>query len=91
MCPRLAVRSGTCRQEQSNDSQGERIVQGATGCESVSSHKVFLILGTRGLGSALQGNKSQSKGLRQDEQVVLSDVSGVTYPLRVISSRDLSR
>ena len=31
----------------------------------------FLILETRSLGSALQGNESQSKGLCQDEQVVL--------------------
>ena len=50
-------------------------MQGAKGCESVSSHKVFLVLGTRRLGSALQGNESQSKALCVDEQVVLSVVS----------------
>ena len=37
VCPRLAVRSGTCRHALSNDSQGVRSVQGATGCESVST------------------------------------------------------
>ena len=44
---------------------------------SPSAVKVELILETKGLGSALQGNVSRSKGLCVDDQVELSDAHGV--------------
>ena len=75
--PMIRRAGGVCKavaQELSNDRRARGVCKALRGA-SPSAVKVFLILGTRGLGSALQGNESRSKGLCVDEQVVLSDAS----------------
>ena len=79
VCPRLAVRSGTCRNALSNDAHGGRSVQGATGCESVSSQ------GRTSSRPRVSYRRCKATyfeaRLHTDDQVELSDAYGVTEAL----------